>query len=251
GAGLLVRSAQRLAAVDPGYRPEGVTLLRVYLPRVRYDGDAMAPFFNRLLERTRMLPGVESAATVTPGVVSGGAISISLDLPDRPFPPSQLPSVSYRAVSEGAFATLGIPLRRGRDFTLRDDATAPAVVVVNESFARTYFPGEEVLGRSIVIGYGEPLPREVVGVVGDVRGHSLDAPAQAEVYAPLQQTPWPTSTLVVRSRLSAEQVAAAVKAELHQLDSQLPLPPPTTLEQNLERSCRTGASSACCCSPSR
>jgi predicted permease len=236
GAGLLVRSAQRLAAVDPGYRPENITLLRVSLPDARYADDALAPFFNRLLERTRSLPGVESAALVTPGMVSGGAVSLSLDIPGRPTSPGERQSVAYRAMSDGVFTTLGIPLRRGRDFTSRDDASAPAVVVVNEAFARRFFPGEEVLGRSIVIGYGDPLPREVVGVVGDVRARSLDVAAQPEVYAPQQQTPWPVSTLVVRSRLSPAQVAAAVKAELHPLDSQLPLPPPTTLEESLERS---------------
>ncbi|NTX02583.1 MULTISPECIES: ABC transporter permease [Myxococcus] len=236
GAGLLVRSAQRLAAVDPGYRSENVTLMRYNLPAARYTGETMATFYARLLERVRAQAGVEAAAHVTPGVVTGGGISLTLDIPGRPTAPGEQQDTSYRAMSDGAFATLGIQLKRGRDFTTQDTLTSPPVVVVNESFARRFFPGEEVLGKRVMIGYGDKVEREVVGVVGDVRGRALDSPAEPELYAPLGQTPWPGTTLMVRSRLPMESVAAAVKAEMAQLDSQLSMRKPTTLEANLERS---------------
>ncbi|WP_342377139.1 ABC transporter permease [Myxococcus stipitatus] len=233
GAGLLVRSAQRLAEVDLGYRAENVTLLRFNLPGPRYTGKTMADFYQRLLEQVRAQPGVESAANVTPGVATGGAISLSLELPDKPTPPSERRGASFRAVSDGAFATLGMALKQGRDFTPQDTRDSPQVVVVNESFARKFFPGEDILGKRVIIGYGDDILREVVGVVGDMRGRGLDKVAEPELYAPLNQTPWPSTTVVVRSRLPMESVAALVKAELSRLDSQLSMRKPTTLEQNL------------------
>ncbi|WP_426755692.1 ABC transporter permease [Myxococcus sp. Y35] len=236
GAGLLVRSSQRLAEVDPGYQAEGVSMMPVTLPIARYELAEAARFQSQLLERVRALPGVDAAGWMIPGVVSGSAISIALDLPGKPFPPDKLPDTSYRAVSDGIFTTLGIPLRQGRDFTPADGADASPVVVVNESFARRYFPGEDIIGKSIAIGYGEMTPRQVVGVVGDIRSYSLDAPAKPEVYAPLAQTPWRQATLMVRSRLAPSQVAAAVKPELRQLDSQLSLAPPVTLARSLDQS---------------
>jgi len=236
GAGLLVRSAQRLASVDPGYRTENVTLMRFNLPAARYTGETMAAFYARLLERVRAQPGVEAAAHVTPGVVTGGGIGLTLEIPERPTAPGDRLDTAYRAMSDGAFATLGIQLKRGRDFTAQDTSTSPQVVVVNESFARRFFPGEEVLGKRVRIGYGDTVDREVVGVVGDMRGRALDSPAEPELYAPLGQTPWPATTLMVRSKLPMETVAAAAKAELLQLDSQLSMRKPTTLEENLERS---------------
>ncbi|NVJ21382.1 ABC transporter permease, partial [Myxococcus sp. AM011] len=155
GAGLLVRSAQRLASVDPGYRTENVTLMRFNLPAARYTSETMASFYARLLERVRAQAGVEAAAHVTPGVVTGGGISLTLEIPERPTAPGeQRRDTAYRAMSDGAFATLGIQLKRGRDFTTRDTLTSPQVVVVNESFARRFFPGEEVLGKRVMIGYG-------------------------------------------------------------------------------------------------
>ncbi|WP_338873413.1 ABC transporter permease [Myxococcus stipitatus] len=236
GAGLLVRSAQRLAAVDLGYRAENVTLLRFNLPGARYTSEKMADFYQRLLEQVRARPGVESAANVTPGVATGGGISLSLELPDKPLPPSEQRGTSFRSISDGAFATLGMTLKQGRDFTPQDTRGSPQVVVVNESFARRFFPGEDVLGKRVIIGYGDDIEREVVGVVGDMRGRGLDKAAEPELYAPLNQTPWPGTTVVVRSHLPMESVAAMVKAELLQLDSQLSMHKPTTLEQNLENS---------------
>ncbi|GHG78834.1 hypothetical protein GCM10012319_30030 [Comamonas sp. KCTC 72670] len=236
GAGLLVRSSQRLAEVDPGYRSEGVSMMPVTLPTARYPLDEATRFQTQMLERVRAQPGIDAAGWMIPGVVSSGAISIALDLPGKPFPPGKQPDTSYRAVSDGIFTTLGIPLRQGRDFTQDDSAEAPAVVVVNETFARRYFPGEDAIGKSIAIGYGAMAPRTVVGVVGDMRSYALDEAARPEVYAPLTQTPWRQATLVVRSRLPPSQVAAVVKPELRQLDSQLTIPTPVTLTRSLEQS---------------
>ncbi|MCE9671598.1 ABC transporter permease [Myxococcus stipitatus] len=236
GAGLLVRSAQRLAVVDPGYRAQGVTVLRMNLPGVRYQGKDMAPFYNRLLERVRALAGVESAAYVAPGVVSGGGLSLTLDIPERPTSPGEKQVTGFRAMSDGAFSTLGIRLKQGREFTAQDTAESAAVVVVNEAFAKRYFPGEEAIGRHVIIGYDAPKPRQVVGVVSDIRARALDRSAEPELYAPMTQTPWPAASFMVRSALPPETVARAVKAELKQLDSQLSMAPTETLERSLEKS---------------
>ncbi|MCP3102764.1 ABC transporter permease [Myxococcus sp. K15C18031901] len=236
GAGLLVRSAQRLSVVDPGYRARGITVLSMSLPGARYKGADMAPFYDRLLERVRALPGVQAAAYVAPGVVTGGGLSLMLDIPERPTPPGEKRAMGFRAMSDGVFSTLGIQLKRGRDFTSRDTAEAPPVVVVNEAFAKRFFPGEEVIGKHVIIGYDAPRTREVVGVVGDIRARALDRPAEPELYSPMAQTPWGSASVMVRSGLPAEAVATAVKAELKQLDSQVSLAPTETLEQSLEKS---------------
>jgi predicted permease len=237
GAGLLVRSAQRLADVDPGYRPDGVSLMGVNLPAARYPRDTIATFYERLLEQVRAQPGVEAASLVTPGIVTGGAIGLSMELPGKPSPSGEKLVTGYRAMSDGVFATLGIPLKQGRDFTRQDTADAPPVVVVNESFARRHFPNEDAIGKRVVIAFGRPLKeREIVGVVGDVRARALDEPAEPELYAPLAQTPWAMTSVVVRSKLPLERVTALVKGEMRQLDSQLTLPKTTTLAQGLERS---------------
>ncbi|AKF84189.1 permease [Myxococcus fulvus 124B02] len=236
GAGLLVRSAQRLADVDPGYRPDGVSLMGVNLPAARYSRDTIATFYGRLLEQLRAQPGVEAASLVTPGIVTGGAIGLSLELPEKPSPTGEKLVTGYRAMSDGVFGTLGIALKQGRDFTRQDTANAPPVVVVNESFARRFFPNEDVVGKRVIIGYSAPTEREIVGVVGDVRARALDKPAEPELYAPLAQTPWAMTSVVVRSKLPLESVTALVKGEMRQLDSQLTLPRTTTLAQGLERS---------------
>ncbi|AGC48941.1 ABC transporter permease [Myxococcus stipitatus DSM 14675] len=236
GAGLLVRSAQQLAEVDPGYRAEDVTLLRFNLPSPRYTSETMVPFYQRLLEQVRARPGVEFAALMTPGVAITSGISLTMEIPGRPTPPSERLSTSYRAMSDGAVATLGLALKQGRDFTPQDTKSSLPVVIVNESFARRFFPGEELLGKRVRIGYGESIDREVVGVVGDMRARGLDKAAEPELYAPLSQTPWPFTSMIVRSPLPMASVSALVKAELAQLDSGLSTRPPTTLEQNLEAS---------------
>ncbi|WP_224367046.1 ABC transporter permease [Hyalangium versicolor] len=231
-AGLLVRSFWRLQSVDVGFQMDGVTTLRLALPKARYqDRAALTGLLSRVGERLRALPGAERVGFVFPEPFSTSTIGLSVEFPGRP--ESEKQSAHYRAADEGYFATLGIAVKRGRVFTPSDTATAPQVVVVNEAFVQRFFPHEEPLGQSIIIGYDEPVRRQIVGVVGNTRPYGLERAPEPEFYAPFVQTPWPAATIVVRSPLPKAVLAAAVRQEVWSEDSLLPVPEPTTLEELL------------------
>src|SRR5712672_1952393 len=129
-------------------------------------------FYIQLLARVRNLPGVASAGAVTPLPLSGNNAMITFQIDEHPVPKSERPSADIEIASPGFFNTLNIPLLRGRDFSERDDSKAPGVVIVNEAFARKYFPNEDVVGKHFTPGIsnaGKPQPREIVGVVGNVK----------------------------------------------------------------------------------
>jgi putative ABC transport system permease protein len=140
-------------------------------------------------------------------------------------------AAAYRAVSPSYFQTLGVPLVRGRVFAAADDdPKAPPVAVVNASFAARHFPGESAVGKRIVIGYGEPVGREIVGVVGDVLHEGLDRPAGEEMYTPFAQTPWPFLFVTLRAD-APQSLVAPLAAAVRALDSELPIDAPRTMDQ--------------------
>jgi predicted permease len=135
-------------------------------------------------------------------------------------------------VSPRYFSTLLIPLRAGRDFDERDNATAPHVVIINETFARTYFPGEDPMGRTLVTGMAQ-LPSQVVGVVADIRGENLNSPPAPDYFLPALQRPEAFTNVLVRSNLSPAAVTPLVRAALRSIDSDLPLQQPQALTTSI------------------
>jgi predicted permease len=131
-------------------------------------------------------------------------------------------------VSPRYFATLGIPLRAGRDFDERDNARMPHVVIVNETFARRHFPGEDPLGRTLITGMGQ-RQAQVVGVVADVRSTGLNAPPEADYFLPALQRPETFTNILVRTDLAPAAAAALVRDALRTVDPDLPLLEPQTL----------------------
>ena len=205
GAGLLVRSFWKLQQVDPGFDPRGVLLARVSLSGPGYvfpeswpvhDWPAQSAFTGALAARLAAAPGVRAVAFAHQGPTNRGwTTSVTVD--GRPAPaPGAEDEASFRPVSAGYFATLGIPLAKGREFTHVDAAGRPLVAVVNEAFARRHFAGEDPLGQRIVVFRS---PREIVGVVPNERFSGLEAGPATAMYLPLAQNPQPALVVIVRS----------------------------------------------------
>ena len=235
GAVLLIQSFARVQRVDTGFRASSVlTVQRIELPRRRASAEASAAFFDGFVARLREIPGVESAA-VTLGLpldprarffVDESTFSIA---GEAPLPAAQRPAAPMHVVSPDYFATIGVPLRRGRVFTERDRAGSPGVVVINESMARRYWPSQNPIGHRLThdlsIVPGQQTTREVVGVVGDVRHFGLEQPAEPQMFVPHAQMPWPSMAVVIRTPLEAGQVSAAVRRAVWSVDGTIPVPP--------------------------
>ena len=227
GAGLLLESFRRVLSVDPGFDPHNVLTLAVSLPESRYPRpDQRAGFYAELLERVRILPGVISAAAITPMPFGGaGSIATRFTVEGRPAPaPGQKPRAEYRAVTAGYFETMRIPLKKGRTFNTGDRREAPAVAVVNETLAAQVFPGQDPLGQRLRIGIGtdesDPRTFEIVGLVGDVRHSGWQSTAPPEIYAPHPQQSWSWMSLVVRTSGDPVSLAGALRREVAALDSE-------------------------------
>ena len=223
-AALMLRSFQRLQNVDPGFKADDVLTMDIMLPDSKYtEPEQWSGFYDRLLERVTTLPGVESAGAITTLPLGGSNITMGFEVEGRP-PASRADSDSanYRAISHDYFRAVGIPVLRGRAFNERDDDKAPKVIIINETFARLYFPGEDPTGKRIKADYNE-IVAEVVGVVGDVKHKKLQADSEAEMYLPYQQTPWWFMSLAVRTRSDSSGIAAGVKNSVASIDKDIPV----------------------------
>ncbi|MFL5416445.1 MAG: ABC transporter permease, partial [Myxococcales bacterium] len=183
-----------------------------------------------VVERVAAIPGVMAAAIASPLPVGGRLIGLTVAPRDRAEP--NPPQSSLSSLGPGALSLLGVRLLRGREFTTRDRAGAPPVVVVNRSLARLLWPDRDPMGQRIGLGPGDTESREVVGLAGDVRS-ALDAPAGPQIYAPYAQVPWPFLTLVVRSGLAQAALESSLKREVLAIDPDLPVGAPRTLDDVL------------------
>jgi predicted permease len=232
GAGLVVRSLTRLMALDLGFQTEQVLTFSVPLPAARFaDRAAMGAFQLRFVDAIQSLPGVV-AAGVAYAIPMQNASTTSFDIPERPFPENDLPEVGYNAASSGYFQALGIPLLSGRlmDET-RDHDGAPEVVVINQSMARQFWPGDNPVGRFIRSGLGgadAPL-QEIIGVVGDIRRASVERDAVPEMYYATTQDISPNPSFTVRATGDPVTLMAGLRARLRELDPTLPLANVTAL----------------------
>jgi putative ABC transport system permease protein len=225
GAGLLVRSFVRLQDVPLGFGPDHVTTAGISLPRNLYaKAGQWTAFWGRLVERLEAEPGVEAAAAVLPLPLTGGGLNFGFTIEGRPAPSTAAElSANYTAATPGYFRALRLPLRKGRLFTRADTASAPRVCIISETFARRYFPDQDPIGKRIVFGFTGSVPREIVGIVGDVRRDGLGAPSKPEMYVPFEQEPWWAAYLAIRAKGDPAPVAAAIRREVAALDPSLPV----------------------------
>ena len=236
GAGLLVRSLGRLRGVDPGFNPKNVLEAQIGLPDPKYAApEARRAFYDRVLERVRALPGVTSAAAMNTLPLTDGGSTQPIALEGAPRPGCRSSRRSPCASSRPARSkTLGIALKRGRDFTAADTDKSPPAILVSEAMAKKFWPGEDAVGKRLTLTFHPGVVREVVGVVADVklRGLAKTAPIAA-LYVPYVQMPQYSMALVVRTAQDPGSVGSAVEAAVHAVDPDQPVVDMKTMEQHL------------------
>ena len=234
-AGLLLTSFARLQRVEPGFTPDGIFTAQVVLPPQRYERDKLVAFYEQFYKRLAALPSSTSAALTDRVPLTGAQTPAPVAVMGRSLPPmSERPHANRHLVSPKYFATLGIPIRAGRDFDERDSARVPHVVIVNETFARRHFPGEDPVGRTLITGMGQ-LPSQIVGVVADVRSTGLNTPPEADYFLPALQRPETFTNILVRTNLTPAAMASLVREALRTVDADLPLLQPQSLSTAVAR----------------
>ena len=244
GAGLLFRSFERLSQVSPGFSPDHLLIANIVRSPIAYrDSNVRLGFFDQLLERVAALPGVRAAGAISFLPITGAGSALHFNIQNRPpATPSDYTLTSYRVASAGYLRALELPLLSGRWIEDGDREQAPAVVVVNSAFAKTYFPNQSTLGQHIQIG-ATPEPSvpwmEIVGIVGNTK-QSLSSESATEIYVPYRQAdkvlPVLALSLVVRTASDPRNQVAAVRNVVHDLDRNQPITNIRTMEDNIAQS---------------
>jgi putative ABC transport system permease protein len=244
GAGLLIRSFVGLLRVNPGFETKNILTARFELPKYSYaDATNQAAFYTQVMERIRALPGVTAVGATDELPPTMGSHSSGFSIEGRPpiDQSDQSLAVQNRLVTADYFRVMGIPLVGGRVFSESDDAAAIPVALINETFARRFFPNEDPVGQHLRFEAANPWST-IVGVVGDVRGFGLDKQPKSEIYFAYQQQillpyhPLARMHLVVRTASDPSDLAAAVLGAVFELDKNLPPPPAKTMETVLSAS---------------
>jgi predicted permease len=231
GAGLLVRSFLRVLDVNLGFRPEHAAALRVD-PDASYSTQAQQnAYFDEVLRRVRAIPGI-AAAGLTDALPLGRNRSWGAPAKGQVYPRGKFPNAFVRVVSDGYLKALGIALIAGRDISERDTPSGEPVIVINQTMARTLWPGQNAIGQTMR-ACGE---RHVVGVVGDVRHLALEQSSGMEMYLPMRQCRDMSSVdLVIRTSLDPAELAASVRAALKPIAPNLPGKDFRTLQQLVDK----------------
>jgi putative ABC transport system permease protein len=241
GASLLARSFVLVLSADRGYRTDHVLSFSIWVYDEYPDGAKRLQFVQRVLDRLSALPGVESAAM-------GSALPMADEITGEkadvvPAGSAGLPGEERSArgivVWPTYFSTLSMNLRRGRTFAITDDGRAPPSVIVNETFVRRFFNGEDPVGRTIKVGLmGRPIDRLIVGVIGDTRHARLDAEPEPGVFIPWSQMPLPSLTFIMRTSVDPGTLIPGVKRALFEIDPRVGIARPATLESLLDQRLR-------------
>src|SRR5207253_7642719 len=241
GAGLLIQSLWRLQHVSPGLQPQNILTFNVSLPDVRYPSEKQARFYGDLMTRGQSLPGIPSASAVLPLPLSGDRFSISFEIDGRPVAPRDQPSADMFVTEPNYFRTMGIPFIRGRDFEPRDEHKSMPVIIVTETFARQYFPGEDAIGKRIKPGistYDEDKSemREIIGVVADIRYRALNIEPKPAYYLPQSQVPFTQLIVVVKGSGDPHSLVSSISREVSSMDQELPVFNVKTMEEYIAAS---------------
>jgi putative ABC transport system permease protein len=240
GAGLLIRSLQVLHATDPGFRADGVLTMRVNASRGSFADQAqLRQFYDRLLDRVRALPGVNGAAVVTNLFLSNTPNSGTFTLEDRPpFPPAEQIEATTDAVSPGFFQMMQVPLVYGRFLDSRDRNGGARALVINETFAKRYWPNQDPTGKRMV--FGTPSDRNpwitIVGVVKDMRRRGLHQGARLETFFSTTQNVGRNMQLLVSTDAEPLSLVPSVRSEIRTLDRSAPVTAVSTVDAELGES---------------
>ena len=226
-AGLLLRSFSKLTAVSPGFDAQRVVKAEISLPQFQYSTPQQwIAFSDELLARVQAQPGMKDTAVAIPLPIVNGKINLAFDIVGTP-PASEGESrlADYASVSPEYLGVMGIPLLGGRFFTQQDIFSASRISVISKTFAQRYFPNQDPIGKRLNFGFppNGDVDREIVGIVGDVRDISLGEAPGPMMYVPYDQGPFWGANLVVKSTLSTDAVAAAIRQEVQKIDKDLPI----------------------------
>jgi putative ABC transport system permease protein len=226
GAGLLLRSFQRLTAVDLGFKADHLVSMSIGISGIKHDGPAkQSRYIEQLLAEIRETPGVRSASTtnwlpLASELVSGSCFAVGKE---EPVNSATAPGSQFLIISPGYFETMGTPLLSGRDFNERDTLQSPSAVIVNQAFASKFFPKGDALGKQLGVCWTVKNPVEIVGIIADSRQTKLkDAPAPA-IYLVNSQAPNGGASFVVRAAGDPQQVLRSVAASIHRVDPDQPI----------------------------
>jgi predicted permease len=235
GAGLLIRSFVSAMRSDPGFDAHHVLTARYTMSDASYNHDHKIAFVEELVSRLNTLPGVKQASAGWPMPMSGSYASISFTVEGLPVAKGDHPSEGVGVALPGYFETLRIPLISGRTFTNMDRTGSAQVVVINQAFARKYFPGVNPIGRHVTADLGDGVVshpvREIVGVVGDVKQFGLTTEASPQYYLPWTQAVITEPYLVLRAAADPATLERAVKSTIAGMDTSIPTYRINPLEQ--------------------
>jgi putative ABC transport system permease protein len=231
GAGLMIRSFVAMLRNDPGFNPHSALSFQLSLSEKRYSEAQRRGFYDQLLRRLGALPGVVAVGATNILPMSNNDTDTSFEIAGRPFEKGKEPVARYRVVTPGYFAAIGMSLRRGHDFTARDNELAPGVAIINETFARKFFPNQDAIGQRIAHSGREDKPLEIVGVVGDVKDVDLDGVPYPSFYVPYAQDPWINMGVALRAAAESTLLAAAARDEVMKIDPAQPVSNIKTVER--------------------
>ena len=227
GAGLLIHSFVRVLNIDPGFDPHHVLTASIDLPDSQYPQLKRVQFQEELQTRLAALPGVESVSAGFPIPLSRRNIGIGFSIEGRPVAKGDEPAEPVSIVTPGFFRTLRIPIIAGRDFLPTDDSKAPAVVIIDQAFARKYFPGENPIGKRLHPGLGDGITdepvREIIGVVGAIKRKGITDETPAQFYLPLKQAIILSPPIVIRTTGDPLAMLGPLRDVVAQMDSNVPL----------------------------
>ncbi|MEO8024982.1 MAG: ABC transporter permease [Bryobacteraceae bacterium] len=227
GSGLLIRSLIALQGVPSGFETDHALVMRISAPRSRYpQGPQLISFYSQLTERLKSVPGVTAVGGTTSIFLTATPDSGGFTIENHPpIPADQQIEATVDSVTPGYFAAAGTPLLRGRMFDAGDTADKPGVILINDTFAKRFWPNEDPVGKRLV--FGTPGPKNpwytIVGVVGDERRMGLDIPARCESFGPLAQGPSRTLNVVVRASGDPTAVAGALRSVVQEIDRTVPI----------------------------
>ena len=238
GAGLMVRTLWNLRSVKPGFDAQNVLTMTLAIPEAKYKEQYQQDgFYRQVLERVRVLPGVESAGAISALPLTGGSTQPFSIEGEPVVPMADQPEVAVREITAGYLQSMHVPLLSGREISDADTEDRPAVVLVSESFAKRFWPHENALGKHLTLTFFPGITREVVGVVGDVKQDGLDMDMGREtIYTALPQIHRTRAQLVVHTSAPPSSLVSAVTNAVHQVDPDEPVLKVETMEDVVDAS---------------
>ena len=239
GAGLLIRSFDRILKVDPGFSPQHMLTFRLAVPEKRFTVERRTELVQQVVAKMQQLPGVQAATAAFPMPLTEGDIHITFSIEGRPTTPGDEPSARVSLIEPGFFDTLKVPLKRGRFFLPTEhQEKGPPVIIVNDAFAQKYFAGENALGKHMktdLDGSSAPRMREIVGVVGNVKRTDVTEAARPEYYLPYEQVPVAMPSVALRVTGDPMSYADSIHSAMATVDSTVPIYRVNSYSNDLQR----------------